>query len=236
MDKQPTVYVIDDDQAVRTALLRLIGAAGHAAQGFSTATEFLDDDLCQQPGCLLLDFVLPDLNGLELQERLRARHSSMPVIFMSGHGDIPLTVRAMKLGAVDFLPKPVRDVILFAAIESALALEQAQRVAHGLDTDIRARIDSLTPREHEVMDGVLVGRLNKQIARQLHISEKTVKVHRGRVMSKMRVRHVAHLAQLAAQVDHHPIVLPPVTQPVGVAVAPSRRRAPVATAVSRLAG
>jgi two-component system, LuxR family, response regulator FixJ len=233
----PGVFVVEDDQTVRTALVRLIATFGHPVRGFGTASDFLGSEYSHQPGCLLLDFLLPDMNGMELQERLNAQHSSVPIIFLSGVGDIPLIVRVIKSGAVDFLTKPVRDTVLSAAIENALKLDEARRARLSIDDEVRARIDSLTPREHAVLDGVLIGSLNKQIARHLGISEKTVKVHRGRVMTKMGVRHVAHLARLAAQVEYE---LP---QPVQVTPSRSvpipawrRRQRDDAPAVAQLVG
>lgn len=196
------VYVVEDDELVRGALVRLLSVAGHITQGFESGTAFLESDCYHGPGCLLLDFALTDMNGLELQEALRARESRMPIIFMSGYTDIPMTVQAIKRGALDFLTKPVRENALFAAIEAALRAEEEERGKQGRIDEVRAKLASLTPRERDVLNGVLLGRLNKQIARELGISEKTVKVHRGRLMAKMGVRHVAHLAQLAAEVDY----------------------------------
>jgi FixJ family two-component response regulator len=203
MQARPGVFVVEDDEAARTALLRLISAVGHPSFGFATASEFLQSDCFDQPGCLVLDFSLPDMSGIELVQELNNRNCMLPVIFMSGYGDIPLTVRAMKLGAVDFLAKPVRESVLFATIDNALAVAEIRRGKRASDDGVRVRLESLTPREREVLNGVLSGRLNKQIARELGISEKTVKVHRGRVMAKMGVRHVAQLVQLADQIDYH---------------------------------
>jgi FixJ family two-component response regulator len=203
MQTQSCISVVEDDDAVRTALLRLVSTTGHQTYGFSTATEFLESDLFCKPGCLLLDFSLPDISGLDLLQELNVRKATVPVIFMSGYGDVPITVRAMKLGAIDFLTKPVRETVLFATIDNALALGEQRRGVQVRGDEVRGRIATLTPREREVLDGVLLGRLNKQIARALGISEKTVKVHRGRVMTKMGVRHVAQLAQLAAEIEYH---------------------------------
>jgi FixJ family two-component response regulator len=217
------VYVVEDDELVRTALVRLLSLAGHMARGFETGTAFLESDCCHGPGCLLLDFSLPDMSGLQVQETLQARDSHMPIIFMSGYGDVPLTVQAMKRGALDFLTKPVREGALFAAIDAALAAEEARRGTQSRVDEVRARLGSLTPRERDVLNGVLLGRLNKQIARELGISEKTVKVHRGRLMAKMGVRHVAHLAQLAAQADYRATDTRANT-PLQVVTVPSWRR------------
>ncbi len=217
------VYVVEDDELVRNALVRLISLAGHFARGFDTGTAFLDTDCCHAPGCLLLDFSLPDMSGLQVQEMLRTRDSHMPIIFMSGYGDVPLTVQAMKHGALDFLTKPVRESTLFAAIDGALAAVEERRGTQDRVDEVRARLGSLTPRERDVLNGVLLGRLNKQIARGLGISEKTVKVHRGRLMAKMGVRHVAHLAQLAAEIDYHATDNRENT-PLKVVIVPSWRR------------
>lgn len=226
MNSRPGVYVLDDDQAVRSALLHLISAAGHRAVGYANAEQFLDSEAYREPGCLLLDLCLPDMSGIELLEQLNTRGSTVPVVFMSGFGDVPLTVRAMKLGAIDFLTKPVHDTDLFSAIDNALLIDDMRRGQRVRVDDVRARIDSLTRREHDVLNGVLLGRLNKQIARELGISEKTVKVHRGRVMTKMGVRRVAQLAQLAAQIDYQVIEPSSAPPPRIVSRQAWRRRAP----------
>jgi FixJ family two-component response regulator len=204
MNSTPFVNVVDDDSAVRNALVRLITTAGHPCRGFETATEYMSSEALREPGCLLLDYLLPDINGIELQEQLRDLNAHVPIIFMSGYGDVPLTVRAMKLGAIDFLTKPVREAALLAAIDNALAIGDAQRGQQLRDDDVRARLTHLTNRERDVLNGILAGRLNKQIASALGIAEKTVKVHRGRLMIKMGVRHVAQLVQLADQVGYQP--------------------------------
>jgi len=199
---RPEVFIVDDDVSVRTALTRLIASAGHTSRAFSSAREFLDSHCYLQPGCLVLDLRLPDLDGLELHERLQASGSPVPVIFMTGFGDIPTSVRAIKSGAVDFLPKPVADETLLAAIDTALAEEARQRADRVEVQELNRRFELLTPRERDVFRLVLAGRLNKQIARELGISEKTVKVHRGRVMSKMGARRVAQLVQFAARMGY----------------------------------
>jgi len=204
MIAKPGVYIVDDDESVRAGLVRLVSVSGYPVRSFENATMFLDSDCSREAGCLLLDYSLPDMSGLQVQEELRARDSQMPIIFMSGYGDIPLSVEAMKHGAVDFLTKPVRENVLFAAIDAALQAEETRLAQHGRLEEVRRKLATLTPRERDVLDGVLLGRLNKQIARDLGISEKTVKVHRGRLMAKMGVRHVAHLAQLAEHVNYHP--------------------------------
>ena len=231
MDTTPTVHVVEDDASVRNALMRLISLAGHVVRGFDAASDFLASEAYLQPGCLLLDFSLPDMSGIELQQELVARQSILPIIFITGFGDIPLTVRAMKQGAMDFLTKPVKEAALLAAIDNALALEENRRGQRLRDDDVRGRLETLTPRERDVLNGVLLGRLNKQIARELGISEKTVKVHRGRVMAKMGVRHVAHLAQLAAQIGFRASE-PRVEAQTNVLAIPAWRRRPQRVEVS----
>ena len=195
MTIEPQVFIVDDDPSVRTALARLVASAGHAVRTFASAEEFLAQWSELGPGCIVLDVRLPALDGLELHRRLRQSKATTPVIFLTGFGDIPTSVRAIKSGAVDFLPKPVSDETLLRSIETALA-EEARMRADRVETDeVSRRLESLTPREGQVLRLVLAGRLNKQIARELGISEKTVKVHRGRVMAKMGVRRVALLVQ-----------------------------------------
>jgi len=193
------VFVVDDDPSVRIALVRTLTSAGYRVRDFAAAQEFLDSGSHLQPGCLILDLRLPDLDGMALYERLRAAGAWMPVIFLTGFGDIPTSVEAMKAGAMDFLPKPVADEVLLAAVDAALA-EEARRRADRVEQDqIAGRLATLTARERQVMQLVLAGRLNKQIAGDLGISEKTVKVHRGRVMAKMGVAQVARLVSLVAR-------------------------------------
>jgi RNA polymerase sigma factor (sigma-70 family) len=199
---RPQVFIVDDDVSVRTALTRLVGSVGHSVRAFSSAREFLDSQCYLHPGCLVLDVRLPDLDGMELHERLQAAGTPIPVIFMTGFGDIPTSVRAIKSGAVDFLPKPVSDDTLLRAIDTALAEEARQRADRVEVQELSRRFELLTPRERDVFRLVLAGRLNKQIARELGISEKTVKVHRGRVMSKMGARRVAQLVQFAARMGY----------------------------------
>ena len=199
---RPEVFIVDDDVSVRTALSRLVASAGHTVRVFSSAREFLDSQCYMNPGCLVLDVRLPDLDGIELHERLQAAGTAIPVVFMTGFGDIPTTVRAIKSGAVDFLPKPVSDETLLRAIDTALAEEARQRADRVEIQELTRRFELLTPRERDVFRLVLAGRLNKQIARELGISEKTVKVHRGRVMSKMGARRVAQLVQFAARMGY----------------------------------
>jgi FixJ family two-component response regulator len=197
----PSVFIIDDDAAVRRALSRLIKSAGYRLNAFASAREFLASDCrSQSPACLILDVRLPDLSGLDLQNELYKANANLPIIFITGHGTIPMSVRAMKSGAVDFLPKPIQDTDLLRAVEQGLARaadEDAQR--EEIDS-IERRIDTLTPREKEVMTLVAKGWLNKQIAFELGTVEKTIKVHRARVMEKMDVNSLAELVRQAARV------------------------------------
>lgn len=198
MSMRSEVFVVDDDASVRTALQRLLGSAGYSVRTFDSAEAFLAARAQLGPGCLVLDLRLPDVDGLELDDRLRQSGGPViPVIFITGFADIPTSVQAIKGGAVDFLPKPVTDEVLLRAVDAALAQEEHLRAERMEVHELRARFQSLTPREAEVMRLVVAGRLNKQIARELGISEKTVKVHRGRVMTKMAVRRVAQLTRCA---------------------------------------
>ena len=192
----PTVYLIDDDSSILRALSRLIGTAGHRTQAYASAEDFLREHDPGQPGCAVLDLELPGIDGLELQQSLAAGGRPRQVIFLSGHGDISASVRAMKAGAVDFLTKPVDATELIAAVDAALERDvQARSKVEDHDEATR-RLASLTPREREVMALVVQGRMNKQIAGELGIAERTTKIHRGRMMRKMGVRSVAELVQL----------------------------------------
>jgi FixJ family two-component response regulator len=193
------VHVVDDDGAFRRAMQRLLTAAGHTPRLYASAPEYLAAVDAEGPACVLLDLRMPGASGLELQSALSRREDSHPVIFLSGHGDIPTTVRAMQAGALDFLTKPVRTATLLEAIERALQrdLERQERVAHS--TELRERYGKLTTRERQVMAGVVAGRLNKQICFALNSAERTVKTHRARVMEKMKVRSVAELVRLAEE-------------------------------------
>lgn len=196
-----TVFLIDDDPSVRRALTRLIRSAGYRVTAFASAREFLetppDDD---GPACLVLDVRLPGLSGLELQQALQRDHAAMPIIFITGHGDVPMSVKAMKAGAVDFLQKPVKDKVLLQAIEQALVRAARERTEREELDLIRRRYDNLTPREREVLALVITGMLNKQIAFELGTVEKTIKVHRARVMDKMGASSVAELVRIAEKV------------------------------------
>lgn len=194
------VFVVDDDASVRKALARLVQSAGYQVTVFESAEQFLHDASPDAGACLVLDVRMPGLDGMELQKQLEARGITIPIIFITGHGDIPMSVRAMKAGAIDFLAKPFEDHILLDAIQSATARYEETKQAKAEIAQVQSRIESLTPREREVMSLVITGMLNKQIAYQLDISEKTIKVHRARVMDKMQAGSVAELVRLAEKV------------------------------------
>ena len=196
-DVKAEVLVVDDDQLVRQSLARLIAAAGYEVRTFASATEFLEGWKGHCPSCVVLDLRLPDLDGMALHRRLRENESGVQVIFMTGFGDIPTSVEAMRSGAFDFLSKPVTEGQLLTTIDAALRVATKAHAEHQQTQDLWRRHDSLTPREREVLRLVVAGRMNKHIARELQISEKTVKVHRGRVMQKMGTRRVAELVLYA---------------------------------------
>jgi FixJ family two-component response regulator len=194
------VYVVDDDVSVRESLELLIRWAGWEPRTFASAWPFLGETVERVPGCLILDVGLPDLNGLDVQQRLSARHD-LPIIFITGQADVPMTVRAMKAGAVEFLTKPFDDDALLAAVRRALEFSgMAQREAGELE-ELRSRYESLTRREREVMNLIVAGLLNKQVGLELGTSEVTVKAHRGRVMQKMRAASFADLVRISSRLD-----------------------------------
>jgi len=192
----PTVFVVDDDAAIRKAVLRLLRSAGIAAAAFASPTEFLAQYDPNTPGCLMLDLEMPGFNGLQLQTALAEKGSSLPIIFLTGHGDVSKSVQAMKGGAFDFLTKPVNAKNLLPAIRAAIERDAVARGEQAKFPEIHARLDTLTPREREVLQHVVAGKMNKQIAGDLGITEATVKMHRARVMAKMKVQSVAELARL----------------------------------------
>jgi FixJ family two-component response regulator len=196
----PQVFLVDDQPAILKALRRLLESSGFAVRAFDSAQAFLDSGCAGAPGCLVLDLEMPEMGGLALQQALAARASVVPVIFLSGHGDLDSGVRAMKLGACDFLTKPVDGKRLVAAVQLALQRNRQARAAGAERDDILQRLASLTPREREVMALVAEGMLNKQVAAALGTVEKTVKVHRARVMAKMQVRSVSALVRLVDRV------------------------------------
>jgi FixJ family two-component response regulator len=200
MQPGDTVYVVDDDASTREALAALIRSVGLRAMSFASAQEFLEATGVDAPSCLILDVRLPGLSGLDLQRRLVESGNAVPIVFITGHGDIPMSVQAIKAGAVEFLPKPFRDQDLLDAIRLALDLDRTRRAGEQLVASLRTRFQSLTPREREVMAWVISGWLNKQIAAEIGTSEMTVKVHRGRVMHKMGAGSVAELVTMAARI------------------------------------
>src|SRR5208337_2304555 len=196
-EAQHVVFVVDDDLSVLKSLRRLLSVCGFRVETFSSAQEFLRDYQDNVPGCLVLDICLPGLNGFELQRALAEQGHALPIIFITGHGDIPMSVQAMKAGAVDFLPKPFTDQALLEAIKQALDKSRGNDAVRSELAGIGKRLATLTPRETEVFKHVVTGKLNKQIAADLGIAEKTVKVHRGRVMQKLQVQSVAELVLIS---------------------------------------
>jgi FixJ family two-component response regulator len=196
---KPFVFVVDDDAWVRESLETLIHDEGWQPETFASAQEFLDRPRTFTPSCLVLDFSLPGLNGLELQKRVAVERTDMPIIFITGHGDIPMSVGAMKAGAVEFLTKPFNDEVLLTAIRQALERSRLALVQEAEMQQIRLRYASLTPRERDVMALVVSGLLNKQVAGELGITESTVKAHRGQVMQKMKANSVPDLVKMTAR-------------------------------------
>lgn len=201
---KPIVFVVDDDVSVRESLELLIGFAGWQPETFASAEEFLARPRLMTPSCLVLDVSLPDIDGLELQKLIASDRIDMPIIFITGHGDVRMTVQAMKAGAVEFLTKPFDDEVLLTAIRQAIASSTATLEDQAQVNELRARFGSLTPREQEVMRLVVAGMLNKQIGLQLGISEITVKAHRGKMMLKMNVDSVADLVKAAMRLHLTP--------------------------------
>jgi FixJ family two-component response regulator len=199
-EAEAIVFVLDDDEGMRQSLKNLIGSVGLQVKVFASAQEFLRNKLTDVPGCLVLDVRLPGLSGLDLQKRMVEAHVEIPIIFMTGHGDIPMTVRAMKAGAVEFLTKPFRDQDLLDAVQQALEHDRTAREQRGKVEELRSRFESLTPREREVLELVVTGLLNKQIAGELGTSETTIKIHRHQVMEKMGAGSLAELVRMADRV------------------------------------
>jgi FixJ family two-component response regulator len=200
-DADAVVFVVDDDASVREAIESLIRLAGLRVETFETAQEFLRSQRLDVPGCMVLDVELPGLSGLDLQRELAAHGIKLPIIFITGYGDIPMSVRAMKAGALEFLTKPFRDQDLLDAIQQALERDRAARHHSREIAELRERFDALTSREREVMNLVVAGWLNKQIGFELGISEITVKIHRGRVMNKMGAQSLAELVRMTERLE-----------------------------------
>jgi FixJ family two-component response regulator len=200
-DSPPVVLIIDDDQSVRVALANLFHSMNFPVQVFGSTSELMESKLPDAASCLVLDIRLPGVNGLEFQGELAKAGIHLPIVFMTGHGDIPMSVRAMKAGAVDFLTKPFRDQDMLDAVTRALEQDSKRRESQKAISNLRVLYGSLTPREREVMTLVTLGLMNKQIAGELHVSEITVKIHRGNVMRKMAARSLADLVRMAEALE-----------------------------------
>ncbi len=203
MNPEPTVFIIDDDEAVRRFLSGLIASVGLHVETYASAQEFLDANEPSQPGCLLLDIRMPGMSGLELQKELASRDIRIPIIILTGHGNVQVAVHAMKAGAVDFIEKPFNNELLLDRIQMAVAESVDADTTRVKQDEIALRMELLTPREHQVLDIVAAGETNKAVARRLDISEKTVEIHRARVMEKMQAKSLADLVKMVAMLELH---------------------------------
>ena len=201
IEPKPTVFIVDDDAAVRDSLGLLLRSMGLPVETFESGRAFLDAGRDSRQGCLVLDIRMPGMSGLELQQELVARHSLLPIIFITGHGDVPMAVEAMQAGAVDFIQKPFRDQDLLDRINQALEKDALGRRMLAERAQIQRRLETLTPREREVLAMIVAGKANKVIAGDLNLSQRTVEIHRARVMEKMGAHSLAHLVRMAMQVE-----------------------------------
>jgi len=199
------IHVVEDDTSFRKAVTRLLRAAKYQVREYGSVSEFFSSDAAANPGCILLDLRLPGASGFDLQQSLAAQEDRLPIIFLTGHGDIPASVRAMKAGAVDFLTKPVQRETLLRAVQSALERDAAERKTRAILRELRARYETLTAREREVLAHVVSGKLNKQIGFALGTSERTIKAHRASIMDKLDVHSVAQLTRMARDLGIEPI-------------------------------
>jgi FixJ family two-component response regulator len=202
MNAIPLIHVVDDDESLRTSLLRLLSASGFEARGYASTGDFLLQPLPDRPGCILLDVRLPGPSGLDLQAALQRQGVALPIVFLTAYADVTTGVRAMKAGAVDFLTKPIERAALFEALQRALACDAVQRAARAEAERLRACFALLTPRERAIFDGIVAGKLNKQIAAELGIAERTIKAQRAQLLAKLEVGSVAELGRLAERLQH----------------------------------
>lgn len=201
MTTEATVYLVEDDDAVRDSLQMVLESVGHKVASYSRADTFLEDFSTDMAGCMVLDIRMPGMNGMELQRQLNSRNSILPIIFVTGHGDVPMAVEAMQRGAVDFVQKPYREEELLSKIQQAITADAENRADLEEKHKITERLADLTPREKQVMDLMIEGKANKVIAYDLDISQRTVEIHRARVMEKMGVRSLAHLVRMVMAVN-----------------------------------
>jgi len=201
MSKALTIHIVDDDDAARDSLSALLSVHGHPLRCFSSGQDFLDALEPGWKGCLILDVRMPGLSGPQVQEKLADREHNLPVIIVTGHGDLPIAVKAMKAGAIDFIEKPYDEDVMLESIQNALALSEEKDIEQGAAEDLSSRVDQLTPREREVMVQVAMGHPNKVVAYELGISPRTVEIHRARVVEKMNARNLSHLVRLAIQAN-----------------------------------